>query len=109
MKILALEKELPGATAEQFQALLKDEACRVWELQQSGLIREIYLASEHRNAVLMLESSGVEEAQQALATLPLVNAGLIEFVLIPLIPYPGFARLFEHSMIRGEAPNEPNN
>ena len=30
-----------------------------------------------------------------LATLPLVQEGLITFELIPLAPYPGFARLFE--------------
>jgi hypothetical protein len=31
----------------------------------------------------------------ALATLPLVSQGLIDFDLIPLRPYPGFARLFK--------------
>ena len=35
------------------------------------------------------------EAQQVLASLPLVQAGLITFEVIPLVPYPGFARLFE--------------
>ncbi len=34
------------------------------------------------------------EARQALETLPLVQAGLIEFQILPLIPYDGFARLF---------------
>jgi hypothetical protein len=29
-----------------------------------------------------------------LGTLPLVKAGLISFELMPLVPYPGFARLF---------------
>ena len=30
-----------------------------------------------------------------LETLPLVQAGLIRFEVIPLVPYPGFGRLFE--------------
>jgi len=94
MKILALEKELPGATAERFQPFLQDEACRVWELTQSGALREIYFRAERSTAVLVLECAGVEEAQGLLAGLPLVAAGLIEFELIPLAPYPGFARLF---------------
>jgi hypothetical protein len=34
------------------------------------------------------------EAQRLLETLPLVQAGLITFEVIPLIPYPGFERLF---------------
>jgi muconolactone delta-isomerase len=94
MKILALEKELPGATAEAFQPLLKTEARRIWELQQSGELREIYFNSDQHTAVLVLECSGVEEAQRLLSTLPLVVAGLIAFEIIPLAPYDGLARLF---------------
>jgi hypothetical protein len=93
MKILAFEKELPGATMEAFQPLLKEEARRVWELQQSSVIREIDFNSNQHTAVLMLECRDVEEARQVLATLPLVKAGLIEFEIIPLTPYDGFDRL----------------
>ena len=42
----------------------------------------------------MMECDSVEEAKKALGTLPLVKAGLISFELTPLVPYPGFARLF---------------
>jgi muconolactone delta-isomerase len=94
MKILALEKELPGATAERFQPLLKEEARAVWELQQAGLLREIYMTGEKHTAVLVLECAGVEEARRTLAEFPLVKSGLIEFELIDLRPYPGFGRLF---------------
>jgi muconolactone delta-isomerase len=97
MKILALEKELPGATAEKFQPLLKDEARRVWELQQSGSLREIYFNADQHTAVLMLECGTLEEAQRLLSSLPLVRAGLIEFEPIPLAPYDGFARLFDRT------------
>ncbi|MBP8974465.1 MAG: hypothetical protein KBH93_11365 [Anaerolineae bacterium] len=34
MKVLALEIETPGSTAEQFGPHLKAEARRVWELYQ---------------------------------------------------------------------------
>jgi hypothetical protein len=36
----------------------------------------------------------VDEARSVLDTLPLVREQLIGFELIPLIAYPGFARLF---------------
>jgi len=94
MKILALEKERPGVTDEEFARHLKAEALRAWELYQSGVIRELYFRADQSTAVLILECASVEEAQRALATLPLVKAGLITFDLIPLRPYPGFARLF---------------
>ncbi len=99
MKILALEKESPGAIAGQFQPFLKEEARCVWELQQSGLLREIYFTAGKHTAVLMLECEDVNMGRPALAALPLVKAGLIQFDLIPLAPYDGFARLFESSYV----------
>jgi hypothetical protein len=98
MKLLALERELPGLTAADFQPHLKAEARRVWELQQSGELREIYFTAEAHSAVLVLECDSIEEAQPLLETLPLVQAGLIAFDLIPLVPYDGFARLFAEAV-----------
>ncbi len=94
MKILAIEHELPGATAGQFQAYLQDEALQAWRLYQAGVIRELYFRADQNTAVLVLECKDVAEAEAVLAALPLVKAGLIEFDLIPLMPYPGFSRLF---------------
>jgi muconolactone delta-isomerase len=94
MKILAMEVEIDGVKAEQFAPYLQAEARRVWELYQSGTIRELYFRADHSEAVLILECVDVEEAQQTLESLPLVQAGLIHFHVIPLVPYPGFARLF---------------
>jgi hypothetical protein len=97
MKILALEHELPGATADQFQQYANDEARKVWEYHQAGIIRELYFRAEKNEAVLVLECASVIEAQDILAALPFVQAGLISFEAIPLKAYPGFARLFEKS------------
>jgi hypothetical protein len=58
------------------------------------VIRELYFRADRHAAVLVLECASTEEAQSVLSTLPLVAAGLIHFDLIPLAPYPGFARLF---------------
>ena len=95
MKILALEKEIPGATPEEFQAHAKAEARRVWELYQTGVLREFYFRADRDEAVLILECRDAAEAHHVLGSLPLVKAGLITFELIPLAPYPGFERLFE--------------
>ncbi len=95
MKILAIECDLPGVTADQFTPpLLRAEACRAWELQQAGTIRELYFRADRDEAVLVLECADVEEARTVLNTLPLMRAKLIGFELIPLKAYPGFARLF---------------
>ena len=100
MKILAIEHELPDVSGRQFtEALLQMEARRVWELHQAGIIRELYFRADRDEAVLVLECVSVDAARGALDTLPLVCEKLIEFELIPLLAYPGFARLFaaEHS------------
>ncbi len=96
MKILAIENELPGVSEDGFKPHLKAEAARVWELYQAGVIRELYFRQDRGSAVLVLECADVEEAEGVLNTLPLVKEGLIAFDIIPLIPYPGFSRLFPH-------------
>jgi muconolactone delta-isomerase len=95
LKILALEADTPGANEGAFTvALLQAESRRAWELVQTGVIRELYFRADRHAAVLVLECASTQEAHDVLATLPLVAAGLIIFEVIPLVPYPGFARLF---------------
>lgn len=94
MKILALEHEQPDMTADDFKPHLRAEALRVWELTQADIIREIYFRADQHTAVLVLECASVDAARAALDTLPLVQAGLIDFEIIPLVPYTGFVRLF---------------
>jgi hypothetical protein len=95
MKILAIEKELPGAGPESFKPHLKAEAARIWELHRSGVIREFYFDEDRHRAVLMLECADAAEAKAVLASLPLVLERLIDFEMLPLSPYTGFERLFE--------------
>jgi len=95
MKILAIEKELPNTHPDRFEPHLKAEAARVWELYKIGKIREMYFRGDREEAVLILECTDIEETKMLLDSLPLVQAGLIEFEVIPLIPYPGFERLFK--------------
>ena len=63
MKILALEHELPGTTAEHFQPYPNDEARKGWELNQAGIIRELYFRADQNEAVLVLECASVIEAR----------------------------------------------
>jgi hypothetical protein len=95
MKILAIEKEFAGKTAEDFQPYLEDEAISVWELYQQGVIRELYFRADRTSAVLILECENAEEAKDQLSALPLVKEELIYFDFIPLVPYSGFERLFK--------------
>ena len=95
MKIIALEKELSNARTIDFRKNAKAEAKALWQLYQSGIVREFYFQKDENLAVLVLEAKNMQTAKKALGKLPFVNKKLIEFELIPLKPYPGFERLFK--------------
>jgi len=99
VKVLALEQDLSEADPTAVQ--LKAEAQAVWDLQQSGVIREIYFRADRNVAVIILEAPDIAAADAHIQRLPLVAEGLIRFELIPLRPYPGFGRLFSRE---GAAP-----
>ncbi|MHA2073522.1 MAG: superoxide dismutase [Candidatus Hodarchaeales archaeon] len=95
MKILAIEKENPEITSDQFKVHAEAEARKVWEHYQNEKIREVYFRQDINCAVLVLECKDLGEAGQVLDSLPYVRQGLITFDVIPLKPYPGFSRLFK--------------
>ncbi len=95
MKLLALERELGDFPAAAYQPHLKAEAAQVWALYEAGILREIYFRADRHTAVLVLECPDEAAARAALDSLPLVQAGLIAFDLIPLAPYTGLSRLFD--------------
>jgi len=92
MKILAIEKEQAGLASANFEPYLKPEAKHVYDLQQKGVIREIYF-NQNREAVLILECENLKVAGEVLKDFPLVKNGLISFDLMVLKPYSGFSRL----------------
>ena len=94
MKVLALGRDVIPQDDPRFAELRPAEARRVWELYQSDVLREVYFRADRPNGVLMFEVPDLAAARAAVDSLPLVAAGLIDFDLVPLQPYPGFARLF---------------
>lgn len=94
MKILAIEKEIPGVADNDYLPHLEAEARKAWELHQQGLIRELYFTEDHC-AVLILEARDLSHAREILNELPLVQQKLIEFEIHILNAYSGFQRLFK--------------
>lgn len=99
MKVLALGRDTVPADDPRFAEVRPAEARRAWDLYQQEILREIYFRADRPNGVLVLEVPDLAAARAVIDSLPLVAAGLIDFDLIALKPYPGFARLF-----RDEAP-----
>lgn len=92
MRVLAIEREVPGAAAAPGH--LRAEASAVWRLMREDVIREASFDAERHAAVLMLECAGAGAARTILETLPLAAAGCIRFEVIELGPYTGLERLF---------------
>lgn len=97
MKVLALGHDVVAQDDPRFAELRPAEARRVWDLYQAEVLREVYFRADRPNGVLMFEVPDMAAARAAVDSLPLVAAGLIDFDLVPLRAYPGFARLFREA------------
>jgi len=95
MKILVLPKRRPDVPLEAYQPHVTAEIQAVWDLYTQGVCREFYARADQPGpVVLALECANIEAAQAALATLPMVELGLLDFDLIPLAPFTHLAQLF---------------
>ena len=48
MKMLCLDRPLPGAIFEKYQPHLQDEVRHVWRAYKNGIVREIYSRERSR-------------------------------------------------------------
>jgi hypothetical protein len=96
VKVLAIGEAQPGIGWEHIAPYVGEEARSVWELYESDRVREFYLRADHRPGfVLVFETDDVSEAERLVAALPIVEAGLLDFEVVPLRPYVGLRELFE--------------
>ncbi|WP_037028455.1 hypothetical protein [Psychromonas aquimarina] len=86
MQILAISRQKEGITPDKFAPFLEEEVKHTLEAYLQGSIRNFWFKADRPGVVFMLESADTKAAQSMLAELPLVEAELIEFDLIPLQP-----------------------
>lgn len=95
MKILAIEKEVPGVDwSTVSKELLAQEALNVYRMYLNEQLREHYF-NEENCAILVLECDSKAEAQVLLGKLPLVEKHLIAFDIMELRPYTGYDRIID--------------
>ena len=95
MKVLAIGHPRSGVRWEDIAPYVGEQARSVWERYESDQVREFYLRADHRpGVVLVLECDDVTEAEQLISMLPISEADLLDFEVIPLRPYMGFRELF---------------
>ena len=94
MKMLCLDRPLPGATFEKYQPHLLNEVRHTWGAYKEGIVRDIYFRQDRPGVAIFLECESVDEARKMFADFPLVKAGLIDFDVIPLGPFVNWELLF---------------
>jgi hypothetical protein len=95
VKILAIGYPRSGVRWEHIAPYVGEQARSVWERYETDQVREFYLRADHQpGMVLVLECDDVTEAVRLVAALPMSEADLLDFEVIPLRPYMGFRELF---------------
>jgi muconolactone delta-isomerase len=71
--------------------LVGQEAQRVKELYAAGLLRQIWKRGDTPGAAIVWEAASEAEVREAVASLPIAKAGMLELVaILALEPYAGF-------------------
>jgi muconolactone delta-isomerase len=93
MQFLTLSRRRTDAfPLEAFTAeLVAGEAQRVKELYLTGLLRQVWKRGDTPGAAIVWEAASEAEVRDAVASLPIFRAGMLELsALVPLEPYGGF-------------------
>jgi len=93
MQFLSLSRRLIDAfPPEAFTPeLLRRETARARELYAAGILRQIWKRGDIPGASILWEAASEAEVRDAIESLPLFQAGLLEVVaVVRLEPYPGF-------------------
>jgi muconolactone delta-isomerase len=92
MQFLTLSRRRSEAFSDaEFAAFAEAESQRARSLYAEGAIRQIWQRGDMPGACILFEAASEEEVRAALATLPLMQAGMLELLwVIPLKPYRGF-------------------
>jgi muconolactone delta-isomerase len=71
--------------------LIAQEGQRVKEMYATGLIRQIWKRGDIPGAAIIWEAANESQVRDAVATLPIYKAGMLELTaILPLEPYAGF-------------------
>jgi hypothetical protein len=83
MRFLVYAAVQPGSDA---MPLLPAETARVQELIAAGTAEQAYVRADHTGAYLVLNTPDLAAAKEVMQTLPMAQAGLLEFTFVELVP-----------------------
>ena len=98
MKILAIDKVLPEATPDKVKDTFMKEVNHTVKMYLADVVREMYFRQDRSGTILVLEAPSMEDARSLIDRMPMVQAGLIDFELIPLGPFVPLALLLDEEV-----------
>lgn len=88
--MIVSRRRIESFSDAEFTGLIEQEFEQARALYTDGFIRQIWRRGDLAGACILVEADSEERARERLNTLPLYQAGMIEFSLMPLKPYAGF-------------------
>jgi uncharacterized protein YciI len=74
----------------EFAPHMEREAEHLRKLYADGVARQFWSRPDVPGAVGIVEADSLDDAKAKMGTLPLVEAGMLEMTVVPLMPYRGF-------------------
>jgi hypothetical protein len=71
LKILAIEREVPGTPADAFAPYLKAEAAHAWQLYQAGVVRELYFRQDEHSFTALRHVLRPSEERSLITRMPI--------------------------------------
>lgn len=105
MQFLVLGNSRPGTPAAAMVPHLTAEAARSWRYYLDGYIRQAYFRMPPAvpGAVLVIEADDLDHARSLMDAMPLHQAGLVSFEVIPIGPFLPWDSLLPAGAAQAEA------
>jgi hypothetical protein len=86
MKVLAIGSLVKEMTPEQRNAMMSREVPATLKLYLDGKIEQHWFRQDKPSVVFLVNAESVDSARATLSTLPLTEAGIMTFDLMPVGP-----------------------
>lgn len=93
MQFMAIVTRRAEFSPEEFGALADIEARRGVELYAEGVFRQLWAREDGRGAIIAIEAADRDAAEAAIASLPMVQRGMLSVELHGLKAYRGFTAM----------------
>ena len=89
--IVTITRNYERFSEADFLPLLEAEAERARELHAAEVFRTVWGRADGKGAVVLIEAESLAAVQATADSLPLVQRGMMDLTIIPVVPYRGFA------------------